>query len=110
MLYCFKKGKTLSDIHHSRILYIFLKFIFIRTLKDGFYYLHFIVDKIIVQKLTETVILTPKSGIPWTSRKSNQSVLKEINSEYSLEGLKLKLQNFGHLIERADSLEKTLKD
>ena len=48
--------------------------------------------------------------VPWTGRKSNQSVLKEINPEYSLEGLmlKLKLQYFGHLMRRADSLEKTL--
>ena len=48
--------------------------------------------------------------VPWTVRKSNQSVLKKINPEYSLEGLmlKLKLQHFGHLIGRADSLEKTL--
>ena len=47
---------------------------------------------------------------PWTARRSNQSILKEINPEYSLEGLmlKLKLQYFGHLIWRADSLEKTL--
>ena len=46
----------------------------------------------------------------WTARRSNQSFLKEISPEYSLEGmmLKLKLQNFGHLMERADSLEKTL--
>ena len=46
----------------------------------------------------------------WTARRSNQSVLKEISPEYSLEGLmlKLKLQYFGHLIQRADSLEKTL--
>ena len=48
--------------------------------------------------------------IPWTARRSNQSILKEINSEYSLEGpmLKLKLQYSGHLMRRADSLEKTL--
>ena len=50
--------------------------------------------------------------IPWTARKSNQSILKEINLEYSLEGLmlklKLKLQYFGHLMQRTDSLEKTL--
>ena len=47
---------------------------------------------------------------PLIARKSNQSILKEINPEYSLEGLmlKLKLQYFGHLMERADSLEKTL--
>ena len=46
----------------------------------------------------------------WTARRSNQSVLKEINPEYSLEGLmlKLKLQYFGHLMQRADSFEKTL--
>ena len=48
--------------------------------------------------------------VPWTTRRSNQSILKEINPEYSLEGLmlKLKLQYFGHLMQRADSLEKTL--
>ena len=48
--------------------------------------------------------------IPWTARRSNQSILKEINPKYSLEGLilKLRLQYFGHLMSRADSLEKTL--
>ena len=48
--------------------------------------------------------------VPWTARRSNQSVLKEINPEYSLKGLmlKLKLQNFGPLMQRADSFEKTL--
>ena len=46
--------------------------------------------------------------VPWTARRSNQSSLKEINPEYSLEGLKLKLQYFGHLMRRADSLEQTL--
>ena len=48
--------------------------------------------------------------VPWTARRSNQSILKEMNPEYSLEGLmlKLKLQYFGHLIRRANSLEKTL--
>ena len=48
--------------------------------------------------------------VPWTARRSNQSILKEINPEYSLEGLmlKLKLQYFGHLTRRTDSLEKTL--
>ena len=48
--------------------------------------------------------------VPWTTRRSNQSILKEINPDYSLEGLmlKLKLQYFGHLMRRADSLEKTL--
>lgn len=51
-----KISKTLS--------YIFLKFTLISTLQDGFYYLHFIVDKIIVQKLRETVIWSSKSGIP----------------------------------------------
>ena len=49
--------------------------------------------------------------VPWISRRSSQSIVKEINPEYSLEGLmlKVKLQYFGHLIQRADSLEKTLK-
>ena len=49
-------------------------------------------------------------SVPWTVRRSNQSILKEISPEYSLEGLmlKLKLQYFGHLMPRADSLEKTL--
>ena len=46
--------------------------------------------------------------VPWTARRSNQSILKEISLEYSLEGLMLKLQFFGHLIQRNDSLEKTL--
>ena len=45
---------------------------------------------------------------PWTARRSNQSILKEISPEYSLEGLILKLQYFGHLMQRIDSLEKTL--
>ena len=48
--------------------------------------------------------------VPWTARRFNQSILKEISTKYSLEGmmLKLKLQYFGHLMQRADSLEKTL--
>ena len=46
--------------------------------------------------------------IPWIARKSNQSILKEISPEYSLEALMLKLQYFGHLLQRADSLEKNL--
>ena len=48
--------------------------------------------------------------VPWTATRSNQSILKEISSEYSLEGLmlKLKLQSFGHLMGRTDSMEKTL--
>ena len=46
--------------------------------------------------------------VPWTARRSNQSILKEISPEYSLEGLMLQLQYFGHLMQRADSLEKTL--
>ena len=46
--------------------------------------------------------------VPWTSKRSNQSILKEISPEYSLELLKLKLQCFGHLMQRADSFEKTL--
>ena len=46
--------------------------------------------------------------VPWTARKSNQSILKEISHEYSLEGLMLKLKHFDHLLCRADSLEGTL--
>ena len=48
--------------------------------------------------------------VPWTAKRSDQLIVKEISSEYSLEGLmlKLKLQHFGHLMGRADSLEKTL--
>ena len=46
--------------------------------------------------------------VPWTARRSNQFILKEISPENSLEGLMLKLQNFGHLMQRADSFEKTL--
>ena len=50
------------------------------------------------------------SWVPWTARRSNQSILEEINPEYSLEDLmpKLKLQYFGHLMQRTDSLKKTL--
>ena len=47
--------------------------------------------------------------VPWTARRSNQSILKEISPEYSLEGLMLKLQSFSHLMRRTDSLEKTLR-
>ena len=47
--------------------------------------------------------------VPWTARRSNQLVLKEINPKYSLEGLMLKLQYFGHLMQRTHSLEKTLR-
>ena len=47
--------------------------------------------------------------VPWTARRSNQSILKEINPEYSLEGLMLKLQYFGHRMRRAGSLEETVK-
>ena len=46
--------------------------------------------------------------VPWTAKRSNQSILKEMNRKYSLEGLLLKLQYFGHLMRRADSLENTL--
>ena len=57
-----------------------------------------------------TVVLERLLRVPWTARRSNQSILKEISPEYSLEGLilKLKLRYFDHLIWRADSLEKTL--
>ena len=57
-----------------------------------------------------TVVLERTLRVPWTARRSNQSILKEISPEYSLEGLtlKLKLQYFGHLVQRTDSLEKTL--
>ena len=48
------------------------------------------------------------SRVPWTVSGSNESILKEINSEYSLEELMLKLQYFGHLMQRANSLEKTM--
>ena len=46
--------------------------------------------------------------VPWTARRSNQSILKDINPEYSSKGLRLKLQYFGHLMQRTDSFEKTL--
>ena len=54
------------------------------------------------------VVLGETLRVPWTARRSNQSILKEINPEYSLEGLMLKLLYFGHLMQRADSLEKIL--
>ena len=47
--------------------------------------------------------------VPWTARRSNPSILKEISAEYSLDGLMPKLQYFGHLMQRTDSLEKTLR-
>ena len=47
-------------------------------------------------------------SIPWTARNSNQSILKEISPDYSLEGMMLKLKSLGHLMRRTDSLEKTL--
>ena len=55
-----------------------------------------------------TMVLEKILRVPWTARWSNQSILREINPEYSLEGLMLKLQYFGHLMWRTDSLEKTL--
>ena len=55
-----------------------------------------------------TMVLEKTLWVPWTARGSNQSILKELNPGYSLEGLMLKLQYFGHLMPRADSLEKTL--
>jgi len=57
-----------------------------------------------------TVVLEKTLRVPWTARRSNQSILKEINPEYSLEGLmlKLKLQYFGHLMRRTEPFEKTL--
>ena len=58
----------------------------------------------------QTVVLEKTLESPLDARRSNQSMLKEVNPEYSLEGLMLKLQYFGHLMQRADSLEKTLKD
>ena len=69
-----------------------------------------------MKKAEHRIIDALKSGIgqrvPWTARRSNQSILREINSEYSLEGLmlklKLKLQYFGHLMQKTDSLETTL--
>ena len=56
------------------------------------------------------MVLEKTLRVPWTARRSNQSILNEISPEYSLEGLmlKLKLQSFGHPIQRPDSLEKTL--
>ena len=60
--------------------------------------------------LLKTVVLEKLLRFPWTARRSNQSILKEMNPEYSLEGLmlKLKLQYFGHLMRRTDSFEKIL--
>ena len=69
--------------------------------------------KVGLRKLSTEELMLLNCGlfrVPWTARRSNQSILKEISPEYSLEGLtlKLKLQYFGHLMQRADSLEKTL--
>ena len=56
----------------------------------------------------ETESIIGLMRVPWTARRSNQSILKEISPEYTLEGLMLKLQYFGHLMRKTDSLEKTL--
>ena len=65
-------------------------------------------DLHIPQLWFQTVVLEKTLGSPLDSKEINQSILKEINPEYSLEGLMLKLQYFGHLIQRTDSLEKIL--
>jgi len=71
-------------------------------------YSYYRVDKEVwVPELTLSSCWRRLLRVPWTARRSNQSNLKEINPEYSLEGLMLKLQYFGHLMRRADSLEKT---
>ena len=62
---------------------------------------------LIVELILSNCGVGEDSWVPWTARKSNKSILKEINPEYSLEGLMLKVQYFGHLMLRADSLEKT---
>ena len=54
------------------------------------------------------MVLEKTVRVPWTGRRANQSILKQASPEYSLEGLMLKLQYFGHLMQRIDSLEKTL--
>ena len=61
-------------------------------------------------KVTQSCPCWKLLRVPWTARRSNQSILKETNPEYSLEGLilKLKLQYFGHLVQRSNTLEKTL--
>ena len=67
----------------------------------------------LIKKLSTEELMLLNCGVgglfrvPWTSRSSSQSILKEINPEYSLEGLTLKLQYYGHLMRKADSLEKT---
>ena len=74
---------------------------------DSFFF-HFFFSFYFIFKLYIIVLVLPR--VPWAARRSNQSILKEINPEYSLEGvmLKLKLQYFGHMMRRTDSLEKTL--
>ena len=76
---------------------------------------HYLVDKLTNTKRFFTPLLPVTTEekalrVPWTASRSNQSILKEISPEYSLDGLmlKLKFQYFGHLMRRADSLEKTL--
>ena len=68
------------------------------------------VKKAECRRIDAFVMLEKLLRVPWTARRSNQSILKEISPGISLEGmmLKLKLQSFGHLVQRADSLEKTL--
>ena len=83
---------------------LYKPFLLWRSVKDGEN-----VFKLIFKKIS-FIYLVVLLRVPWTARRSNQSILKEINPEYSLQGLmlKLKLQYFGHLMGRADSFEKTL--
>ena len=76
------------------------------------FHLHFLVLHIFILRNSHEVCWLKFYNIlrvPWTARRSNQLILKEINPEYSLKGLMLKLQYFGGLMRRANSLEKTLR-
>ena len=103
------------DYKESWILKNWCFFFFFNLLKLNFFFKFYFIFKLYI-----IVLVLPNAfelwywrrllRVPWTARRSNQSILKEINSDYSLEGLmlKLKLQYFGHLRQRTDSLEKPL--
>ena len=85
-----------------------LQYSFLENLRDGGAWWAAVYG--VAQSRTRVKRLSSSSRVPWTARRSNQSILKEINPQYSLEGLmlKLKLLYFGYLMQRADSLKKTL--
>ena len=97
---------SLSLFHLSCKTFILMKFVFFMPSLLRIVFFIFILH--LLMHCITLMLHIRLLRVPWTARRSNQSIMKEINSEYSLEGLILKLQCFDHLMWRADSLEKTL--